>query len=100
MESILPWVQFGIAGTFLALLFLGLRSGVIYTRVAVDRLLDEKEKRLIDKNAYIDKLETLNEKLDQRNELLASKISSILEVSRAQGMIDALPPQVTERVLR
>lgn len=99
-ESLSLWLQLGIAGGFLVLLFLGLRSGVIYTKLAVDKIIEQYDKRLADKDKYIDKLEKLNEKLEEHNDLLTSKISQTLEVARSQGMISALPPQVTERVLQ
>jgi len=97
--DIVPWLQFGMAGAFLALLFLGLRSGAIYTKSAVDKIVALYERSLQDKDKYIDKLETINKLQDERNDLLASKIEQILEVSRAQGMIAALPPQTVEKVL-
>jgi hypothetical protein len=99
-ESIQLWLQLGVGGGFLVLLFLGLRNSIIFTRGAVDRITDQYDKRLLDKDKYIDKLESLNDKLTEHNDLLTSKISQTLEVSRAQGMIAALPPEVTERVLQ
>ncbi|SRR5258706_15437630 len=100
MESYVPWFQFGIAGAFLVLLFLGLRSGAIFTKSAVDLITSQYDKRMEDKDRYIERLETINTLYDQRNDLLTSKIDQILEVSRAQGMIAALPPQTVERVLK
>jgi len=89
----------GIGGAFLVVLFLGLARGKIYTERSVDRILEEKEKRLVDKDAYILRLEELNAKIDARNDLLASRMDKVLEISRAQGMIKALPPAVGERVV-
>lgn len=98
--NIVPWLQFGIAGGFLVLLFLGLRSGTIYTKSAVDKIVGLYQERLQDKNDYIEKLEAINKLQDERNDIFASKIDYLLEISRAQGMIEALPPQTVEKVLK
>jgi len=95
----LYFVNFGFGGMFLVLLFIGFFRAQLYTRRSVEILLEEKEKRLKDKDAYIAKLEQINEKLDARSDLLDSKFDQILEVSRAHGMIDALPPRIGERVV-
>lgn len=81
-------------------LYLGLARGQIYTKQSVEKLLQEKENRLVDKDRYIAKIEEINDRMDQRNDLLASKIDHVLEISRAQGMIEALPPKVGERVVK
>jgi hypothetical protein len=93
-------VNLGIGGMFLVLLFLGLRSGTIHTKASVDRLLDEKERRIEDQKHYMEKLELINEKHNERNDHLAGKIDQLLEVSRAHGMIDALPPYIGERIVK
>jgi hypothetical protein len=94
------FVNLGIGGAFLTVLFLGLARGMIWTGKSVDKLLAEKELRLSEKDRYISKLEEINAKVDQRNDLLASKMDQVLEVSRAHGMIDALPPSIGERVVQ
>ena len=95
----IQFVNLGIGGMFLILLFVGFLRGQLYTRKSVEIMMVEKEKRLTDKDAYIEKLEEINEKLDARNDLLARKFDQILEVSRAQGMIAALPDKIGERVV-
>lgn len=94
------YLNLGLGGLFLVILFLGLARGHIYTRASVEKLMEEKEKRLIDKDRYIIKIEEINDRVDQRNDLLASKIDHLLEISRAQGMIEALPPKIGERVVK
>ena len=90
----------GIGGMFLVVLFLGLAKGLLFTKPSVDIMMEEKEKRLKDKDAYIAKIEQINERLDQRNDLLANKMDHVIEVARAQGMIEALPPGIGERVAK
>ncbi len=99
MPDTVLFVNLGIGGVFLTVLFLGLRSGAIWTGKSVDKLMAEKELRLKEKDTYIAKIEQINEKLDQRNDLLASKMDQVLEVSRAHGMLEALPPKLGERVV-
>lgn len=99
-ETLTPWLQFGEGGVFLALLFLGLRSGAIYTRSAVTLIIDGYEKRIADKDKYIEKLEQITAKQDERNDLLTSRIGHALELARSSGMIEALPPQTAERILK
>lgn len=98
--SAVIFLNLGIGGLFLVILFFGLARGQIYTRSSVEKLLEEKEKRLADKDMYIAKIEEINAKVDQRNDLLASKFDHVLEISRAQGMIEALPPNIGERVIQ
>lgn len=100
MPEPLFFVNLGLGGAFLVILFIGLAKGTIYTKKSVDVLLEEKEKRLADKDKYIDRLERINDTIDARNDLLASRIDHLLEVSRAQGMIDALPHRLGERVVQ
>lgn len=95
-----PWINLGIGGMFLVLLFLGLRSGAIHTRASVDQIMKIQEKRHEDKDRYIAKLEEINDKQGQRNDALASKFDQLLEISRAHGMIDALPPSIGERIVK
>lgn len=90
----------GIGSALLAILFLGLARGSLWTDKSVNKLLNEKELRLKEKDSYIAKLEEINSKLDQRNDLLASKMDQVLEVSRAHGMLEALPPRLGERVVQ
>lgn len=90
----------GLGGAFLVILFLGLARGIIYTRKSVELIMIEKEKRIEDKDRYIARLEQINNTVDARNDLLASRIDYLLEVSRAQGMIEALPPKLGERVVK
>lgn len=93
-------INLGVGSMFLVLLFLGLRSGTIHTKASVDILLEEKEKRIQDKDRYIEKLEQINDKHNERNDQLAGKIDHMLEISRAHGMIDALPPAIGERIVK
>jgi hypothetical protein len=93
-------VQFGLGGTLLVLLFLGLRSGSLHTNRSVELLLAEKEVRLTEKDERIAKLEELVAKLDERNDVLSQTMTHTLEVSRTQGMIAALPTAVAERVVQ
>jgi hypothetical protein len=93
------FVNLGIGGMFLVVLFLGLARGLLFTKPSVDIMMAEKEARLKDKDAYIAKIEEINKKVDERNDLLASKIDHVIEIARAQGMIEALPPSVGERVV-
>lgn len=99
MPDIALLTNLGIGGMFLVVLFLGLARGFLYTKSSVDMLMREKEQRLKDKDTYIARLEKINQKVDERNDLLASKIDHVIEVARAQGMIEALPPSVGERVV-
>jgi hypothetical protein len=94
------FINLGIGGMFLVLLFIGFLRGQLYTRKSVEVMLVEKENRLKDKDVYIAKLEEINEKLDNRNDILAGKFDQILEVARAQGMIAALPDRIGERVVK
>jgi len=100
MPNAYSWINLGIGGMFLVLLFLGLRSGAIHTKASVDLLLQEKERRLADKDDYINKLEKINEMQNVRNDNLAGKFDQLIEVSRAHGMLDALPPAIGERVVK
>lgn len=98
--DILFGINFGIGGMFLTVLFLGLARGRLLTSKSVEQVLDVQEKRLRDKDEYIAKLEEINAKVDERNDLLASKIDQMLEVSRAHGMLEALPEKLGERVVK
>lgn len=92
-------VNLGTGGLFLVILYKGLSSGALRT----SREFAEKERlqelRLQDKDTYIKRLEELNEKLDKRNDLLARQVGPLLEVSKAHGMLEALPPTISERVV-
>lgn len=99
MSDALSLVNLGIGGMFLAILFLGLARGSIWTSKSVDKLLAQQELRIKEKDRYIEKLEQINDKVDQRNDLMASKIDNLLEIAKAQGMLDALPPKLGERVV-
>lgn len=94
------FVNLGIGGLFLTVLFLGLARGLIWTDKSVNKILEQQELRLKEKDRYINKLEQINDKVDQRNDLFSSKIDQVLEISRAQGMIQALPPSLGERVVQ
>ena len=89
----------GIGGMFLVVLFLGLARGLLFTKSSVTMLMAEKEQRLKDKDTYIAKIEEINKRVDERNDLLASKIDHVIEIARAQGMLEALPPSIGERVV-
>ncbi len=101
------YLQLGLAGAFLAVLYLGLARGLLYTKSAHDQLMDIQEKRIAEKNVTITKLEEVNDKLfeinrkvDERNDWLAGRVDQLLEISRAQGILQALPPSVGERVVQ
>lgn len=101
------FVQLGGMGAFLAILFLGLARGKIYTKSAHDELMVEKEKRIAEKDKAIAKLEEvvdkqfeINKKVDERNDFLAGRVDQLLEISRAHGILQALPPNVGERVIQ
>lgn len=101
------YLQLGIGGAFLVILFLGLARSALYTKAAHDEIVSQQEKRIAEKNEYIEKLEKhnqtlveINKKVDDRNDLYAAKVDQVLEIARAQGILQALPPQVGERVVR
>lgn len=100
MLDVALFVNLGIGGAFLTVLFLGLARGLIWTNKSVERILEQQELRLKEKDSYINKLEEINRKVDERNDLLASRIDQVLEISRAHGMLDALPPKLGERVVQ
>lgn len=96
----LVWINFGLAGGMLVALFVALRSGALYTSRSVDRIVQSYEDRIKREQDYNHLVMELNEKLDERNDLLTSRIDQMLAVSRANGMIEALPPATAERVVK
>jgi hypothetical protein len=100
MDNWVVWVQLGLAGAMLSVLYLGLARGRIHTERSVQRMEKLMELRLADKDAIIKRQDELADKLDARNELLASHVGEILEIARAQGMVQALPPHVAKEIIR
>lgn len=91
--------NFGLAGIFLGLLFTGLATGRIYTRVSVDKICAMYDKIIENKEKQIEDLISANQDLHKRNELLAGRIGNVIEVSRTQGMMEVLPNKVAEKVV-
>ena len=98
--DVLFGINFGIGGMFLVVLFLGLARGRLLTSKSVEQILEVQEKRLRDKDEYITRLEEIYQKVDERNDLLTKKIDQMLEISRAHGMLEALPDKLGERVVK
>lgn len=82
----------GIGLGFLIILFWGLQSGRIFTRKSVEMILKSQSE-------YIERLERTNARLEDRNDLLESKIDNVIDVARAQGVIAALPRVISERAI-
>jgi len=100
----IAWVGFGmnlgIGGVFLYVLFRMLSVGKLLTKREFDSWTELNERRHQDKDRYIAKLEAINDKLDARNDLLAKQMEPLLEISKAHGMIEALPPSIGERIAK
>lgn len=88
------WVQLGLGAGMLAILYLGLARGAIWTDRSVQKLLELLAKQDAYKDARIASLEQLVSKLDERNDRLSSNVEKVLELAHAQGLVEALPPHV------
>lgn len=96
--DIVPWLQLGLGGGMLVVLYVGLARGKIHTEASVEKTMEQVEKRMAEKDAYTKRLEELNDKLDERNEKLASEIGQVLEIAKANGLLQALPPPVRREI--
>lgn len=85
------WVQLGLGAGMLAILFMGLARGSIWTDRSVQKLLELLAKQDAYKDARIASLEKLVEKLDERNDRLSGNVEKVLELAHAQGVVEALP---------
>lgn len=94
------WLQLGLAGGMVVTLFVLLSRGKLHTDSAQRQLIEVYQARIADRDKEIDRLREENQRLDQRADILAKQIGQVLEVSRANGLLDALPPPVSERIVQ
>lgn len=103
MNEVTAWIglgiNLGIGGVFLWLLFNWLGRGTLRTQREFDESKILIEQLIKSKDERIRKLEEINEKLDTRNDILSKQVDKVVETSRANGMIEALPPTIGERVI-
>lgn len=87
-----PWVQIGSVAGILGLLALSLIRGWLWTSRSVDKVMDQVEKRLKDKDDTIAELRRANMALDARNDLIAEQLRELMELGRTSAAaLSSLP---------
>lgn len=84
----------------LILLFTSLRSGGIMTKTQHDSIIKAKDQYAAYLEAYIVRLEQRNDRLDDRNDVLARGQERAIKVAETAGMVNALPAETAERLTR
>lgn len=87
-----PWVQVGSVAGLVGLLVVSLIRGWLWTGSSVDKVIDQMEKRIKEKEETNAELRRANAALDARNDLLAEQLREMMEVGRTSAAaLNALP---------
>lgn len=91
-EVLGAWVQLGLAGGMLVMLGVALSKGWLWTGASVERVTEQLQLRLDDRDKVIEQLRATNEALDVRNDILAGQVQQLVEVGiTSNAALSALP---------
>jgi hypothetical protein len=82
-ELLPPWAQLATFSGLITLVVLSLIRGWLVPKSTVDRLMEQSEKRLADRDELIEALREQNNLLDERNDLLAAQVRQLVDMGHS-----------------